>query len=138
MQPANTCVWIGRYSRIEGFQEPRTVIYTATAVPEGICLTVQQESETDPHTEACICPTLSLEQAGGFLQYICENSVGIGNWCDILLDAGIPFRVCPPPLSGREKGRIRPNAAGALRALLPIRSGYRVPCRSEDLSEQTV
>lgn len=93
MPQAKTCVFTNRYSEIEGFQESRTVTYSAKAVPEGICLSIKQESDADVHTESCICPVEMSERVASFLQYICENSIGLGNWFDVLEDSGIPFAV---------------------------------------------
>lgn len=93
MPEGKLCVFTNRYSAIEGFQPSRTVIYSAETTPDGIRLSVRQEGEADLHTETCICPVEMSERVTSFLQYICENSIGLGNWYDVLEDSGIPFAV---------------------------------------------
>ena len=93
MPEGKLCVFTNRYSEIEGFQPSRTVTYCAEPTPEGVRLSVRQESGSDLHTESCICPTEVSERVASFLRYICENSIGLGNWFDVLEDSGIPFAV---------------------------------------------
>lgn len=93
MKQAQTCTFTNQYSEIDGFQESRTVTYSAEAIPDGVQLIVKQESAAGLLTEACVCPSESFENTVSFLKYICENSIGIGSWYDILNDMDIQFTV---------------------------------------------
>ena len=93
MQQLQACTFVNQYSEIEGFQERRTVTYSAKALPNGIHLSVQQEDKSDTSSEACVCSSTSFEKAASFLKYICENSIGIGSWYDVLRDMGATFTI---------------------------------------------
>lgn len=91
MQPTHICTFTSRYSEIQGFQKRRAMTYIAEKIQEGIRLSVKEEGAFGTHTEACVCPSESFEKVVPFLQYICENAIGLGCWCDILHDLGIKF-----------------------------------------------
>ena len=93
MQQTKTCIFINRYSEIEGFQERKTVTYSAKALPNGVHLSIKQKNESDTYSEACICSSASFEKAASFLKYISENSIGIGSWYDVLRDMGVKFTI---------------------------------------------
>ena len=93
MQQTQACSFTHRYSEIRGFQMGKTVTYSAERIPDGVRLSVRQESGSDIHTEDCVCSSEPFENVIAFMQYICENSIGIGTWYDILRDRNIQFTV---------------------------------------------
>lgn len=93
MQQSQTRIFTGHYSEIEGYQKSRTVTYGAEQTPKGIRLSVEEKCGSDIRKEECVCPSDSFEHLTAFLKYICENSIGVGGWYDILQDRGIQFQV---------------------------------------------
>ena len=91
------CSFVSRYSEIEGLQKRRTVTYAAEATANGVCLLLRQENDFGIRTEACVCPSVSSETAASVLQYIFENSIGVGCWYDVLRDLSIPYTVAMLP-----------------------------------------
>ena len=93
MLQTRTCEFINEYSEIEGFQKRRTMTYSAEVIPEGVYISVKQEIGSDIHTVACVCTDAAFDYITSFLRYICENSVGLGVWYNILQETDIHYTV---------------------------------------------
>ncbi len=93
MLQTKICKFTNSYSEIKSFQKSRTIMYSAEVIAEGIYLSISQKSGSDIYTEACVCSSASFEYITSFLKYICENSIGLGGWYDLLSDMDIEFTV---------------------------------------------
>ena len=80
MNTREYCCYTRPYSEIEGLQLAHTLLYSASAQPEGIVL------------------ELRVQQGGSFarvmrlMRYLCENGIGPGQWLDVLDDLHQPYR----------------------------------------------
>ena len=69
MNTREYCCYTRPYSEIEGLQLAHTLLYSASAQPEG-----------------------SFARVMRLMRYLCENGIGPGQWLDVLDDLHQPYR----------------------------------------------
>ena len=80
------------YSEIEGLQLAHTLLYSASAQPEGIVLELRVQQGGGNYTSRVVCPDGSFARVMRLMRYLCENGIGPGQWLDVLDDLHQPYR----------------------------------------------
>lgn len=88
-----TCRFINYYSEIKGLQECRSIVYSAKPIPEGVYISVSQESESGMLTENCVCTSDTFEYVTDILKFISENRIELGCWYGVLDDMNIKYTI---------------------------------------------
>ena len=108
MNTREYCCYTRPYSEIEGLQLAHTLLYSASAQPEGIVLELRVQQGGGNYTSRVVCPDGSFARVMRLMRYLCENGIGPGQWLDVLDDLHQPYR----PLAsggGRARGREFPG-----------------------------
>ena len=100
MNTREYCCYTRPYSEIEGLQLAHTLLYSASAQPEGIVLELRVQQGGGNYTSRVVCPDGSFARVMRLMRYLCENGIGPGQWLDVLDDlhqpGGLPGRqFCP-------------------------------------------
>lgn len=80
------------YSEIEGLQLAHTLLYSASAQPEGIVLELRVQQGGGNYASRVVCPDGSFARVMRLMRYLCENGIGPGQWLDVLDDLHQPYR----------------------------------------------
>lgn len=102
------CRYIRTYSELEGLQRAHTLIYCAATVPQGVLAELRLEQGGCVRRSAVLTPEGSFGRVMQILRYLCENSIGLEQWLDVLEDACQPYQ----RLNEDEKACIVPVSAG--------------------------
>lgn len=78
MMSKEYCRYIRTYSELEGLQHAHTLVYCGAAAAQGVVMELLQDS---------------FARAMQLLRYLCENSVGLEQWLDVLDDAGQSYEL---------------------------------------------
>ena len=107
MNTREYCCYTRPYSEIEGLQLAHTLLYSASAQPEGIVLELRVQQGGGNYTSRVVCPDGSFARVMRLMRYLCENGIGPGQWLDVLDD----LQALPPAGSGggRARGREFPG-----------------------------
>ena len=83
------CRYIRTYSELDGLQHAHTFVYCASATPQGALLELRSEQggRVERRTALARC---SFARAMQLLRYLCENSVGLEQWLEVLADVLAP------------------------------------------------
>ena len=92
MMSKEYCRYIRTYSQLEGLQRAHTLIYSARTVPGGVVVQLRQEQDGRVRRSAVLLQD-SFARAMQLLRYLCENSVGLEQWLDVLDDAGQSYEL---------------------------------------------
>ena len=101
------CRYIRTYTELEGLQQAHTLLYCAAALPQGVLMELRWEQGGALRRSAVLAPQGSFARAMRILRYLCENSIGLEQWLDVLQDQNLPYRL----LDGQEPPEI-PGFAG--------------------------
>ena len=78
MMSKEYCRYIRTYSELEGLQHAHTLVYCGAAAAQGVVMELLQDS---------------FARAMQLLRYLCENSIGLEQWLDVLDDAGQSYEL---------------------------------------------
>ena len=92
MNAKEYCCYTHPYSEIEGLQAAHTLVYSASALPEGVILELWDLQSGHSSVSRVLCPAGSFAKVMPLMRYLCENGVGPGQWLDLLEDLGQPYR----------------------------------------------
>lgn len=106
--PKEYCRYIRTYSELEGLQHAYTLIYCAASVPQGVLMELRREQQGRLQWDAVLLPQGSFPRAMQLARYLCENGVGLGQWRDVLADAGQPYYT----LENEQAGELFPEYTG--------------------------
>ena len=101
------CRYIRTYTELEGLQRAHTLLYCAAALPQGVLMELRWEQGGTMRRSAVLAPQGSFARAMRILRYLCENSIGLEQWLDVLEDQELPYQL----LDGQEEPGI-PGFAG--------------------------
>ena len=87
MMSKEYCRYIRTYSELEGLQHAHTLVYCGAAAAQGVVMELRQEQDGRVRRSAVLLQD-SFARAMQLLRYLCENSVGLEQWLDVLDDAG--------------------------------------------------
>lgn len=69
-----------------------TLLYSASAQPEGIVLELRVQQGGGNYTSRVVCPDGNFARMMRLMRYLCENGIGPGQWLDVLDDLHQPYR----------------------------------------------
>ena len=93
MMSKEYCRYIRTYSELEGLQHAHTLVYCGAAAAQGVVMELRQEQDGRVRCSAVRLPEGSFARAMQLLRYLCENSVGLEQWLDVLDDAGQSYEL---------------------------------------------
>lgn len=79
MNTREYCCYTRPYSEIEGLQLAHTLLYSASAQPEGIVLELRVQQGGGNYTSRVVCPDGSFARVMRLMRYLCENGIGPGS-----------------------------------------------------------
>ena len=94
MNTREYCCYTRPYSEIEGLQLAHTLLYSASAQPEGIVLELRVQQGGGNYTSRVVCPDGSFARVMRLMRYLCENGIGPGQWLDV--SSRLPGKKRPP------------------------------------------
>ncbi len=86
------CRYIRTYSELEGLQHAYTLVYCASATPQGVLAQLRREQDGKVRSSAVLAPADSFGRVMQLLRYLCENGVGPEQWLDVLEDVHQPYQ----------------------------------------------
>ena len=92
MMSKEYCRYIRTYSELEGLQHAHTLVYCGAAAAQGVVMELRQEQDGRVRRSAVLLQD-SFARAMQLLRYLCENSVGLEQWLDVLDDAGQSYEL---------------------------------------------
>lgn len=92
MMSKEYCRYIRTYSELEGLQHAHTLVYCGAAVARGVVMELRQEQDGRVRRSAVLLQD-SFARAMQLLRYLCENSIGLEQWLDVLDDAGQSYEL---------------------------------------------
>jgi len=90
------CRYIRTYSELEGLQHAHTLLYCAAATARGVKAELRWEQSGRVRRSAVMLDC-SFSRAMQLMRYLCENSVGLEQWLEVLSDAGQAYRLLNGP-----------------------------------------
>lgn len=78
MNTREYCCYTRPYSEIEGLQLAHTLLYSASAQPEGIVLELRVQQGGGNYASRVVCPDGSFARVMRLMRYLCENGIGPG------------------------------------------------------------
>ena len=92
MMSKEYCRYIRTYSELEGLQHAHTLVYCGAAAAQGVVMELRQEQDGRVRRSAVLLQN-SFARAMQLLRYLCENSIGLEQWLDVLDDAGQSYEL---------------------------------------------
>lgn len=92
MMSKEYCRYIRTYSELEGLQHAHTLVYCGAAAAQGVAMELRQEQDGRVRRSAVLLQD-SFARAMQLLRYLCENSIGLEQWLDVLDDAGQSYEL---------------------------------------------
>jgi hypothetical protein len=92
MMSKEYCRYIRTYSELEGLQHAHTLVYCGAAAAQGVVMELRQEQDGRVRRSAVLLQD-SFARAMQLLRYLCENSIGLEQWLDVLDDAGQSYEL---------------------------------------------
>ena len=86
MTNGECCRYIRTYSELEGLQRAHTVVYCAQTVPGGVLAQLRWEQAGRVQCSTVLAPQGSFARMMQLLRYLCENSIGLEQWLEVLED----------------------------------------------------
>ena len=108
MTNGECCRYIRTYSELEGLQHACTLVYCAAATPHGVLAQLRREQGGKVRSSAVLAPADSFGRVMLLLRYLCENSVGLEQWLEVLADVGQSYEL----LENAGTARMIPDFAG--------------------------
>lgn len=88
MKAREYCSFKRTYSALEGLQDEHTLLYMASAWPQGAVMELQLHQGGRIRRSAVLCPDIRFARAMDLMRYLSENSIGLESWCGVLEDVG--------------------------------------------------
>ncbi|MFV8802539.1 hypothetical protein [Faecalibacterium taiwanense] len=92
MMSKEYCRYIRTYSELEGLQHAHALVYCGAAAAQGVVMELRQEQDGRVRRSAVLLQD-SFARAMKLLRYLCENSIGLEQWLDVLDDAGQSYEL---------------------------------------------
>ena len=92
MMSKEYCRYIRTYSELEGLQHAHPLVYCGAAAAQGVVMELRQEQDGRVRRSAVLLQD-SFARAMQLLRYLCENSIGLEQWLDVLDDAGQSYEL---------------------------------------------
>ena len=92
MMSKEYCRYIRTYSELEGLQHAHTLVYCGAAAAQGVVMELRQEQDGRVRRSAVLLQD-SFARAMQLLRYLCENSVGLEQWLEVLEDVHQPYQL---------------------------------------------
>lgn len=86
MEAKECCCYVHTYSALEGLQRARTDHYCGYASDGGVVLELQQAEPGGALRADRLFLRAGFPEAMRLLQYLCENSIGLEQWREVLQD----------------------------------------------------
>ena len=93
MTNGECCRYIRTYSELEGLQHACTLVYCAASTPQGVLAQLRREQGGKVRSSTVLAPADSFGRVMRLLRYLCENSIGLEQWLDVLDDAGQSYEL---------------------------------------------
>ena len=93
MMSKEYCRYIRTYSELEGLQHAHTLVYCGAAAAQGVVMELRQEQDGRVRCSAVRLPEGGFARAMQLLRYLCENSVGLEQWLEVLTDVGQSYEL---------------------------------------------
>ena len=93
MTNGECCRYIRTYSELEGLQHACTLVYCAASTPQGVLAQLRREQGGRVRCSVVRLPEGSFARAMQLLRYLCENSVGLEQWLEVLEDVHQPYQL---------------------------------------------
>ena len=87
------CRYIHTYSELEGLQHAHSLVYCGALSAQGVVMELWHEQDGQVRCSAVRLPEGSFARAMQLLRYLCENSIGLEQWLDVLDDAGQSYEL---------------------------------------------
>ena len=107
MMSKEYCRYIRTYSELEGLQHAHTLVYCGDAAAQGVVMELRQEQDGRVRRSAVLLQD-SFARAMQLLRYLCENSIGLEQWLDVLDDAGQSYEL----LENADEAGMAPDFTG--------------------------
>ena len=98
MMSKEYCRYIRTYSELEGLQHAHTLVYCGAAAAQGVGQRktgspADNAEQREPVHNGNAHVERSFARAMQLLRYLCENSIGLEQWLDVLDDAGQSYEL---------------------------------------------
>ena len=87
------CRYIHTYSELEGLQHAHSLVYCGALSAQGVVMELRHEQDGRMRCSAVRLPEGSFARAMQLLRYLCENSVGLEQWLEVLEDVHQPYQL---------------------------------------------
>ena len=87
------CQYVRSYSELEGLQHAHSLVYCGALSAQGVVMELRHEQDGRVRRSAVRLPEGSFARAMQLLRYLCENSVGLEQWLEVLADAGQSYEL---------------------------------------------
>ena len=87
------CRYIHTYSELEGLQHAHSLVYCGALSAQGVVMELRHEQDGRVRCSAVRLPEGSFARAMQLLRYLCENSVGLEQWLEVLEDVHQPYQL---------------------------------------------
>ena len=87
------CRYIHTYSELEGLQHAHSLVYCGALSAQGVVMELRHEQDGRVRRSAVRLPEGSFARAMQLLRYLCENSVGLEQWLEVLEDVHQPYQL---------------------------------------------
>ncbi len=91
MKRVQICKYVKNYSKIEKIQDEHEVIYFADSLLNDIFLNILHIQAQDNYHTKCLCKNINELDAKNIMLFMYENSIGAGNFLDILQDLSVEY-----------------------------------------------
>ena len=102
------CRYIHTYSELEGLQHAHSLVYCGVLSAQGVVMELRHEQDGRVRRSAVRLPEGSFARAMQLLRYLCENSVGLEQWLEVLADGGQSYEL----LENADAAGLIPDFAG--------------------------
>ena len=86
------CRYIHTYSELEGLQHAHSLVYCGALSAQGVVMELRHEQDGRVRRSAVLLQN-SFARAMQLLRYLCENSVGLEQWLEVLADVGQSYEL---------------------------------------------
>lgn len=93
MMSKEYCRYIRTYSELDGLQHAHTLVYCGASCAQGVVMELRHEQDGRVRRSAVRLTEGSFARAMQLLRYLCENSIGLEQWLDVLADAGQSYEL---------------------------------------------
>ena len=93
MMSKEYCRYIHTYSELEGLQHAHSLVYCGASSAQGVVMELRHEQDGRVRRSVVRLPKGSFARAMQLLRYLCENSVGLEQWLEVLADVGQSYEL---------------------------------------------